>query len=115
MQSRIAISDVERAVGLKVRQFRQAKGWTQENLAKELGITYQQVCKYESGLNRLSIGMLIKVAAVFNLSVLAFLDGDTRDVSPRNRSALTLLTSFNAMTAERQNILLTIAKALVIP
>jgi transcriptional regulator with XRE-family HTH domain len=58
--------DVE--VGRRVRVERIARGLSQTDLAKHIGVTFQQVQKYESGANRISIGRLTRIA---QLSVLA--------------------------------------------
>lgn len=55
-------TDADRFVGQKVRQARRELGLTQEALATLLGITFQQVQKYESGQTRLSAGRLRSVA-----------------------------------------------------
>nr|WP_321442325.1 helix-turn-helix transcriptional regulator [uncultured Hyphomonas sp.] len=55
-------TDADRFVGQKVRQARRELGLTQEALASLLGITFQQVQKYESGQTRLSAGRLRSVA-----------------------------------------------------
>jgi transcriptional regulator with XRE-family HTH domain len=55
-------TDADRFVGQKVRQARRELGLTQEALASLLGITFQQVQKYEFGQTRLSAGRLRSVA-----------------------------------------------------
>ena len=41
-------------VGSRIQKLRIAKGWSQSKLASLLGITFQQIQKYEKGLNRIS-------------------------------------------------------------
>lgn len=55
-------SDADRYVGQQVRQARQELGLTQEDVAERLGVTFQQVQKYESGGSRLSAGRLRDIA-----------------------------------------------------
>jgi transcriptional regulator with XRE-family HTH domain len=50
-----------RAIGLKIRQLREAKGWTLERAEGEGGITWQQLQKIESGRN-ITIRTLIRLA-----------------------------------------------------
>jgi transcriptional regulator with XRE-family HTH domain len=52
--------DVE--VGHNLRRLRLARGFTQTELGEALGISFQQVQKYERGVNRLSASMLVKAA-----------------------------------------------------
>jgi transcriptional regulator with XRE-family HTH domain len=52
--------DVE--VGTRVRVIRKSRGMSQDTLGKALGLTFQQIQKYERGTNRISASMLIKAA-----------------------------------------------------
>ena len=56
-------------VGYRVRAQRMAHGMSQEALGKALGVTFQQVQKYEKGTNRISAGGLMNIAKVLNVSV----------------------------------------------
>ena len=52
--------DVE--VGITIRRLRKERGISQEGLGKALGITFQQIQKYERGTNRISASMMVKAA-----------------------------------------------------
>src|SRR5215218_5978851 len=54
-------SDLDKLIGQKIRAARLAHGVTQEVLAEKLGLTFQQVQKYEKGLNRIAAGRLDQV------------------------------------------------------
>jgi transcriptional regulator with XRE-family HTH domain len=62
---------IDVAVGRNVRIWRMAKGMSQAELAKRLGVTFQQVQKYEVGANRIGTGRLVKVAAILGVPVAA--------------------------------------------
>lgn len=62
-------------VGRRVRQRRKALGVTQERLAADLGLTFQQVQKYERGANRISASKLYEIAASLSAPVAYFFDG----------------------------------------
>lgn len=53
---------VDQQVGLSIKNRRQQRGVTQQELARALGISYQQVQKYENGTNRISAGRLYILA-----------------------------------------------------
>jgi len=55
-------------IGQRLRQLRHKKGWSQRILAEQLGISYQQIQKYEAGINRLSAVQLFVLAKVFSIS-----------------------------------------------
>ena len=52
--------DVE--VGQRIRARRMAKGMSQTELGEKIGVTFQQVQKYENGANRVSAGRSIQIA-----------------------------------------------------
>lgn len=68
-------------VGSRIRQRRTLLGMSQEKLAQELDISFQQVQKYESGKNRLSASRLYQIAKIVDTPVSYFFkDIPTKDV-----------------------------------
>jgi len=65
--------DVE--VGHRIRIERLARGLSQTALANQLGVTFQQVQKYEKGVNRVGAGRLTKIAEVLGVPVGTFFSG----------------------------------------
>lgn len=57
-------TDVDRFVGMQVRAARRELKLTQDELGQMLNITFQQVQKYERGVNRISSGKLYEIAHV---------------------------------------------------
>lgn len=69
-------------VGQRLRAIRKDKGLSQEMLAKNLGITFQQVQKYEHGTNRISASRLHEAAAFLGVPVSSlFPPTDAKDVA----------------------------------
>jgi transcriptional regulator with XRE-family HTH domain len=66
---------VDRHVGLRIRMRRKEIGVSQERLAESLGITFQQVQKYERGANRVSASKLWEIAAALKTTVAYFYEG----------------------------------------
>jgi transcriptional regulator with XRE-family HTH domain len=62
-------------VGARIRLRRKALGITQSELAQALGLTFQQVQKYERGVNRVSASVLVKIAQRLDCPV-AYLLGE---------------------------------------
>ena len=56
-------------VGAKVRAFRRAQGLSQEMLADAIGLTFQQVQKYEAGVNRISASKLYQIARRLHVGI----------------------------------------------
>lgn len=68
-------TEIDVIVGKRVREIRQAQGISQEKLGEAIGITFQQVQKYERGTNRISAGKLFEMSKFFNKPLEAFFDG----------------------------------------
>lgn len=68
-------TETDRHVGRRVRMRRNELGMSQERLAELLGITFQQVQKYELGVNSLNVNRLRAIAAALQVEPAYFLDG----------------------------------------
>jgi transcriptional regulator with XRE-family HTH domain len=71
----IGADPIDLAVGERLRIRRRWMGLSQTELANALGVTFQQVQKYEKGSNRISASMLVRAAAALETSV-AYLVGE---------------------------------------
>jgi transcriptional regulator with XRE-family HTH domain len=71
--------DVE--VGHLIRVQRLSRGLSQAELANEIGVTFQQVQKYERGVNRVSVGRLTRIGRVLGVNV-TYLLGATERAMP---------------------------------
>src|SRR5215210_9571556 len=67
--------DVE--VGHRIRIERLSRGLSQTALAESLGVTFQQVQKYEKGVNRVGAGRLTRIARVLKVPVATFFESGT--------------------------------------
>ena len=66
---------IDRHVGSRVRMRRMLAGVSQERLGEALGLTFQQVQKYEKGTNRISASRLQQIAKMLGVPVAFFFDG----------------------------------------
>ena len=66
---------VDKHVGSRVRMRRMLIGMSQEKLGEALGITFQQVQKYEKGTNRISASRLQQIASVLGVTISFFYEG----------------------------------------
>lgn len=108
----------DRHVGARIRERRIMMGLSQQQLAKMIGVTYQQAHKYERGLNRISAGRLFEIAQVLGVPVSWFFEGlndksDHQEMSPRQRMCLELARNFALIDNEKhQEALSQMARAL---
>lgn len=77
-------SGIDRIVGQRLRWRRRELRLTQEQLGEKLGLTFQQVQKYEKGVNRISAGRLFEMAGVLTVPITYFYEGvaDMLDRAP---------------------------------
>lgn len=70
-----ATQAVDRYVGSKIKWYRIQRGLSQDELASRLGISYQQLHKYENGANSASAGRLADIASHLGVTVHEFFIG----------------------------------------
>ena len=111
------------ALGSRIRLRRRELGFSQEQLARQIGITFQQVQKYEHGTNRVSFSRLVEIAQALRCSVMDIV-GDldksnassflSRHVSYLNEPGATdLLEAYAAIQSVRhRRAILNLAKQL---
>ena len=68
-------TEIDQLVGDNLKILRVHSGFSQRLVAKHLGVSSQQVQKYETGKNRISAGRLFVLAALFDVPVVAFYEG----------------------------------------
>jgi transcriptional regulator with XRE-family HTH domain len=73
---------VDRYVGRRVCEKRIALGYNQTELGRALGLTFQQIQKYEKGSNRISSSKLFEIANFFKVEVGYFFEGLQQQMQP---------------------------------
>jgi transcriptional regulator with XRE-family HTH domain len=111
---------VDLHVGSRLRLRRTLLGMTQDQLATMLGISYQQVQKYETGANRISVSRLFEIGRRLDTDISYFVEGlqdgaKTKEPAHggRNRIAIDLVRNFLEIANEDQRAALaTLVKTL---
>jgi transcriptional regulator with XRE-family HTH domain len=70
-----AIHPVDRYVGARLRTLRRARGYSQKQVGDKVGISFQQVQKYERGSNRMGASRLYDLACCLDVAVTWFFEG----------------------------------------
>jgi transcriptional regulator with XRE-family HTH domain len=113
--------NVDAHVGQRVRALRLTCGMSQEKLAEKLDLTFQQVQKYEKGLNRISASRLYELAGIFRVPVGALFEGleqaEANEVARAldaiaTRSDLELVRAAAALSPAQQRALLELARSI---
>jgi transcriptional regulator with XRE-family HTH domain len=90
-------TDVDALVGERVRSRRLQAKMSQATLGEAIGVTFQQIQKYEKGANRIGSGRLFKIAEVLQCDVTEFYD------SVRNNPTITS-TPFSKFLATNEGV-----------
>jgi len=77
---------VDLHVGKRIRQRRWLVGMTQQQLAEQVGIKFQQIQKYETGANRVSASRLWDISEAMDVSVNFFFEGIEHEVAAAGSS-----------------------------
>lgn len=113
-------------VGKRIRHRRWLVGMTQQQLAESVGIKFQQIQKYETGMNRVSASRLWDIANSLSVPVSFFFEGlnqeegisaeeDTREVPLdilKDKEALDLIRSYYAIPETQRRRLFELARVL---
>ena len=110
-------------VGKRIRHRRWMVGTTQQQLAESVGIKFQQIQKYETGMNRVSASRLWDIAAVLDVPISFFFEGLDAEKSEEfagqtpadiltDKEALELLRSYYAIPENQRRRLFDLARVL---
>jgi transcriptional regulator with XRE-family HTH domain len=75
MMAKKAPNPIDKHVGSRVRMRRMMLGMSQEKLGNSLGLTFQQVQKYEKGTNRIGASRLQQISQILQVPVSFFFEG----------------------------------------
>ncbi len=110
-------------VGKRIRHRRWVNGTTQQQLADQVGIKFQQIQKYETGMNRVSASRLWDIAHALNVDVSFFFEGIDGELLQTegsamptdilsDKEALDLLRSYYAIPENQRRRLFDLARVL---
>jgi transcriptional regulator with XRE-family HTH domain len=112
----------DKEIGRRIREARHAGALSQTDLAERVGVTFQQVQKYEKGANRVSVGRLHRIAEALGVSALSLLegsDGKTRRKPSTDThkfltvaGALRLVRAYEKLSRETREALVSLAEGI---
>jgi transcriptional regulator with XRE-family HTH domain len=112
------------ALGARIRVRRKSLGLSQDDLAVQVGLTFQQIQKYERGANRVSFSRLVEIARTLKCRVQDLIgdldvEGEVSDqvaaeaVQLKETGALELIRAYSAIrSAGRRRIVVSLAQTL---
>jgi transcriptional regulator with XRE-family HTH domain len=107
--------ELDAVIGQNIRNIRTRGGITQESLGVSLGITFQQIQKYEKGANRVSAAALIQFQAVLGCELKDFfagidVDGVKSQTPVMSDDAVKVSMVVNAMPPWKQTLVLALTR-----
>lgn len=112
------IVKVDKIVGEKIYSLRLAKGLSRQQLAESIGVTHQQLHKYEKGTNRLSVGRLVMIAQALSKDISYFYEGlensaPEESVTQHQRMCIEVSRNFMKIeSSDHQNAINALVKSL---
>jgi transcriptional regulator with XRE-family HTH domain len=95
---------IDKAIGGRLKLYRQRANLSQTALGKHLGVSFQQVQKYENGTNRVSAASLMKIARFLNIPISDLLAAESRSSGIGATVARNTATRF-AKSSEGRNLI----------
>lgn len=96
---------VDEALGARIQYFRKSHGMSCKDLCKQLGVSYQQLTKYENGNSRIGPARLKTLANIFGVSVDELLDMETKE-GASDYGMLELAKCYNKIPLNSTRVLL---------
>lgn len=91
-------------IGQRLRGVRNAAGMSQSELGEQIGVTFQQVQKYEKGTNRVSVPKLIQICKVLGCAPAVFIEPHLEAQSIDGGPLLARLTAAEGKLAKIRNL-----------
>ena len=113
------IQKADKFIGNKIYQLRLAKGLSRQQLAELIGVTHQQLQKYEKGTNRLAAGRLMLIAQALGKTIEFFytdFEQDTESLENTMHQRMCIEVSRNFMklqNSDHQNAINSLLRSLV--
>jgi transcriptional regulator with XRE-family HTH domain len=89
-------TETDRHIGARIRERRLEIGMSQELLAETVGVTFQQIQKYEKGVNRVSASMLFRICQATDMQVSELVPSSFAAITADMKELTPLVAKLNA-------------------
>jgi transcriptional regulator with XRE-family HTH domain len=105
---------IQQRVGARIRAARVQRGITGREVAWAIGVSYQQIWKYEVGKSMISVGTITSIAQFLRMPISFFLEDAALpfDMLTSSSKRVALLDAYNKLDAPNRDLLISIAKSL---
>lgn len=94
-QGRLVMNTIDKEIGRRIRHRRWRMSITQQELGKLIGVSFQQIQKYETGTNRVSASKLIFIANALSVPITYFFDNIETNGKLEDPSCGSMVTKTN--------------------
>jgi transcriptional regulator with XRE-family HTH domain len=106
---------LRKAFAARLKELRKQKEWTQKELARRIGANYQQLNKYECGLNTPPLDKLVSLAEALETTVDYLVTGDpTQNVPLHNTQLLERFKALEAFNTHDQEMVIQLIDAMIV-
>lgn len=102
-------------LGKTIKELRTEKGYTQQELAKQIGVTQGAIYFWKKEINEPTAGYLLKLAKTFNVTLDELLSNECAVLEAGATRAAEMTALFNKLTDTQQDILISTAKEMLKP
>lgn len=107
--------EIRKAFGLRLKELRKQKGWTQKELAKRVDIRFAQLNKYECGMHIPPIERLIQLSSVLGVTLDYLVMGNEDNIQPlHNRRLMERLRELEQFGREDQETIIRMIDAMIV-
>lgn len=107
--------EIRKAFGLRLKELRKQKGWTQKELAKQIDIRFAQLNKYECGMHIPPIERLIQLSTALGVTLDYLVMGNEENIQPlHNRRLMERLKELEQFGHEDQETIIKMIDAMIV-
>lgn len=108
------MTQLDHKIGQRIRELRITRGMKQQELARKIGFTYQQLQKYEAGTNQLSTNRLYQIAAALQVTIYDLLQesGESFPV-PGLKSSPRFFGDYNRLNPQQRQTIRSLVASMV--
>ncbi|MCD4817395.1 MAG: helix-turn-helix domain-containing protein [Candidatus Cloacimonetes bacterium] len=108
-------NQLRKKFGIRIKELRKNKRWTQKELANKLDVRFPQLNKYECGLHTPPIDKLINLSEIFDTTIDYLLTGNRTDEKPlHNLRLLERLQALEEFDNEDQGVVIKLIDAMIV-
>ena len=111
------VNEIDAHIGQRLRSLRQLRGFSQDQLAKRAGVSFQQIQKYENGKNRMGGSRIYQMGYILTVTPLYFFEGlpgiILKNLTISDPETLKIAKLFQNMDARGKRTLHIVAKSIV--